>query len=138
MRRSCPEKERRKHSRLKGVLPVRVRGTDKDGRPFDEIAHTLDIAAIGSRLGAIHHELKVSDRLTVVYRHHRMEFLVVWTRLVGQYEYQVGLQASKQEKDSWGLNSGNFDFALEGPGPLGRVPEGGGTREARRQLLTTF
>ena len=110
MRQSSSETDRRQQNRLKGVLPVRVRGTDKGGQSFDEIAHTLDIAAIGSRVGAIHHELRIADRVTVVYRQRRMEFLVVWTKLVGKHEYQVGLQAVKQEKDLWGLNSSDFEI----------------------------
>jgi hypothetical protein len=109
MRQSSSERDRRQQNRLKGVLPVRVRGTDKDGQTFDEIAHTLDIAGIGSRVGAIHHELRIADRVTVVYRQRRMEFLVVWTKLVGKHEYHVGLQALKQEKDVWGLNSCDFE-----------------------------
>ena len=109
--RACGNKrEKRQQNRVKGVLPVRVRGTDKDGQTFDEIAHTLDIAAIGSRLGSIHHELRIADRVTVVYRQRRMEFLVVWTKRVGKHEYQVGLRAVKQEKDSWGLNSSDFEI----------------------------
>lgn len=113
MRPSSPERNRRQQNRGKGVLPVRVRGTDKDGKSFDEIAHTLDIAAIGSRLGSIHHDLRIADRVTVVFRQRRMEFLVIWTKLVGKCEYQVGLQALKQEKDSWGLNSS--DVAVGAP-----------------------
>ena len=74
MQPSSRERNRRRQNRVKGVLPVRVRGTDKDGQPFDEIAHTLDIAAMGSRLGSIHHELRIADRVTVVYRQRRMEF----------------------------------------------------------------
>ena len=109
MRPSGNERQKRQQKRVKGVLPVRVRGTDKDGQSFDEIAHTLDIAAIGSRLGSIRHELRIADRVTVVYRQRRMEFLVVWTKRVGKHEYQVGLQAVKQEKDVWGLNACDFE-----------------------------
>lgn len=110
MRASSNEREKRRQNRVKGVLPVRVRGTDKNGRTFDEIAHTLDIAAIGSRLGSIRHELRIADRVTVVYRQRRMEFLVVWTKRIGKHEYQVGLRAVKQENDSWGLNSSDFEI----------------------------
>ena len=110
MRPSGSEREKRQQNRVKGVLPVRVRGTDKDGRTFDEIAHTLDIAATGSRLGSVRHELRIGERVTVVYRQRRMEFLVVWTKRVGKHEYQVGLRAVKQEKDSWGLNSADFEI----------------------------
>jgi len=109
MRPSGNERQKRQQNRVKGVLPVRVRGTDKDGQSFDEIANTLDIAAIGSRLGSIRHELRIADRVTVVYRQRRMEFLVVWTKRVGKHEYQVGLRAVKQEKDSCGLNSSDFE-----------------------------
>jgi len=126
---SGPERDRRRQKRVKGVLPVRVRGIDKDGKSFDEVAHTLDIAAIGSRVGAIHHELRIADRVTVVYRQRRMEFLVVWTKLVGTHEYQVGLQAVKQEKDSWGLNSEDFEVGTPRPGSLAGP---------RRQSLTTI
>jgi hypothetical protein len=123
---------------VKGVLPVRVRGTDKDGQAFDEIAHTLDIAAMGSRLGSIHHELRIADRVTVVYRQRRMEFLVVWTKLVGKHEYQVGLQALKQDKDSWGLNPGDLEVGTLGPGSLAKVSGGEDRTEPRGQLLTTI
>jgi hypothetical protein len=115
MRLSGNEREKRQQNRVKGVLPVRVRGTDKDGQSFDEIAHILDIAAIGSRLGSIHHELRIADRVTVVYRQRRMEFLAAWTKLVGKHEYQVGLQAVKLEKDSWGLNSCDFEVRARCP-----------------------
>ena len=129
MHPSGPERDRRRQNRAKGVLPVRVRGIDKDGKSFDEIAHTLDIAPIGSRVGSIRHELRIADHVTVVYRQRRMEFLVVWTKLVGSHEYQVGLQAVKQEKDSWGLNSEDFEV---------RTPRPGSLAEPRRQSLTTI
>ena len=110
MRASSNEREKRRQNRVKGVLPVRVRGKDKNGQTFDEIAHTLDIAANGSRLGSIRHELRIADRVTVVYRQRRMEFSVVWTKRIGKHEYQVGLRAVKQEYDSWGLNSSDFEI----------------------------
>src|SRR5438309_10522488 len=79
MRQSSSETDRRQQNRLKGVLPVRARGTDRDAQTFDESAHTLDIAAIGSRVGAFHHQLRIADRLTVVHRQRRQGFLVGWT-----------------------------------------------------------
>jgi Flp pilus assembly pilin Flp len=93
MRSSSPEKKRRQQSRVSAVLPGRVRGTDSDGKPFEEVAHTLDITATGARLAAIRRPLKVMDQLVVVYRQRRIAFLIVWTKLVGKHEYQVGLQA---------------------------------------------
>ena len=69
------------------------------------LAHTLDLTANGARLGSIRHQLKVLDTLTIFYRQRKMEFTVVWTKLLdGRSEYQVGLQAFSQEKEGWGMN----------------------------------
>ena len=98
--------ERRRQDRTQAVLPVRVRGTDASGATFEALAHTLDLTATGARLGAIHHPLKTLDTLVIFYHQRRMEFTVVWTKLLeGRREYQVGLQAFSQEKDPWGMNS---------------------------------
>jgi hypothetical protein len=97
--------DRRRQDRIQAVLPVRVRGIDASGASFEAFAHTLDFTAIGARLGAIRHKLKVLDTLTLFYHQRRMEFTVVWTKLLeGMTEYQVGLQAFSQEKEPWGMN----------------------------------
>ena|SRR5437660_10628482 len=99
------EMNKRSQGRMKAVLPVRVRGTDVDGKTFEVLAHTLDVTPAGVRLGAIRRELKRLDLVTVLYRQRRMEFRVVWIkRLTGSAEYQVGLQAVAQDKEAWGLN----------------------------------
>lgn len=138
MRPNFNDRDRRQQKRMKGVLPVKVRGTDKDGQSFDVIAHTLDITPIGSRLGSIHLQLRIADRITVVYRQRRMEFLVIWTKLVGKHEHQVGLQALKHEKDSWGLNSGDREAGTLRSGSLAKVSGGGDRMEPRGQSLTTI
>jgi hypothetical protein len=97
--------ERRRHDRKQAVLPVRVRGTDASGAAFDELAHTLDLAPTGARLGAMRRSLKNLDTVVVFYRQRRMEFRVIWTRLLdGKSEHQVGLQAMAQVREPWGLN----------------------------------
>jgi hypothetical protein len=96
---------RRSQDRMQAVLPVRVRGTDASGSSFEALAHTLDLAPGGARLGSIRHELKALDSVIILYRQRRMEFTVVWTKLLnGNGEYQVGLQAFSQEKEPWGIN----------------------------------
>lgn len=90
---------------MQAVLPVRVRGTDASGAPFEELAHTLDLTPTGVRLGAIRRQLKTLDTLTVLYRQRRMQFRVVWTKMLeGTREYQVGLKAFSQEQEAWGLS----------------------------------
>lgn len=109
---------RRRHDRMQAVLPVRVRGTDAAGASFEELAHTLDLTPDGVRLGSIRHELKVLDRLIVLYRQRRMECTVVWTRLLeGRHEYQVGLQSLSQVQEAWGTSLFNSS-----PQPVRAVP----------------
>ncbi len=97
--------ERRRQERMQAVLPVRVRGTDAAGDTFEALAHTLDLTPTGARLGSIRRALKVCDTLTIFYRQRRVEFTVVWIKLLdGRQEYQVGLHAFAQEKDPWGMN----------------------------------
>jgi len=101
------ETDRRQQGRIRAVLPLRVRGVDSTGVQFEALAHTLDLTPTGARLGAIRHPLKALDTLTVFYRQRRIEFKVVWSKLVdGKTEYQVGLHAFAQEKEPWGMNLG--------------------------------
>jgi hypothetical protein len=116
------KENRRRQDRIQAVLPVRVRGTDSSGISFETVAHTLDLTSIGARLGSIRHELKALDRLTIFYRQRRMEFTVVWTKLLdARGEYQVGLQAFSQEKESWGMT-----FFNSIPQPVAGVPVASG------------
>jgi hypothetical protein len=105
MQETSVQPNRRRQDRIQAVLPVRVRGIDASGVSFEELAHTLDLTPTGVRLGAIRHELKALDTLTILYHQRRMEFTVVWTRLLdGKGEYQVGLQAFSQEKEAWAMS----------------------------------
>lgn len=72
---------------------------------FELLAHTLDLTPGGARLGSIRRDLKKLDKLTILYHQRRMDFAVVWTKLVdGKSEYQVGLQAFSWENEPWGVN----------------------------------
>jgi hypothetical protein len=103
--------ERRQNDRMPAVVPVRVRGTDTAGVSFDDLAHTLDVTPTGVRLGAIRHQLKTLDTLTVFYRQRRMEFRVIWTKpLQGTTECQVGLQAMTQGREDWATNLFNSNL----------------------------
>lgn len=97
--------KQRRGNRTKAVLPVRVKGRDKAGNAFEEVAHTLDVAPSGVRLGAMRRQLEVGAEVTVVYRQRKMLLRVVWTKqMKGTSEFQVGLQAVAQEKEAWGLS----------------------------------
>jgi len=87
------------------VLPVRVRGTDASGAAFEELAHTLDLTPAGVRLGAVRRQMRELDTLTILYHQRRMEFRVVWIKLLeGSREFQVGLKAFSQNQEAWELS----------------------------------
>jgi hypothetical protein len=105
MKSSSTERTQRRGTRAKAVLPVRVKGKDSAGNPFEELAHTLDVTPSGVRLGAIRHELTLLDHVTLFYRQRKMQFQVVWTKkMKGSSEFQVGLRATNQEKEPWGFS----------------------------------
>jgi hypothetical protein len=101
---SMEDTNKRRGSRTKAVLPVRIKGKDSGGKSFEELVHTLDVTSTGVRLGSVRRELSVKDEVTIFFRQRRMQFRVVWTKkLKGTSEFQVGLQALTQEKEAWGL-----------------------------------
>jgi hypothetical protein len=101
---SSVEANKRRGSRTKAVLPVRIKGKDASGKAFEELAHTLDVTPTGVRLGSVRRELGAKDEVTILFRQRRMQFRVVWTKkMKGTSEFQVGLQALTQEKEAWGL-----------------------------------
>lgn len=102
---------KRRHKRIKMVLPLRIWAKDAANKPFNELAHTLDITPVGARLGAVHHTLKPGDRLMVQYRQRKIQFRVIWVRpLEGTSEYQVGVEAIGGG-ETWGLELTNTDQA---------------------------
>jgi hypothetical protein len=105
---------KRRQKRIKLVLPVRVSGRDASDNPVNELAHTLDITPNGVRLGAIRRELKTGDRLTLQYRQRKIQFRVVWVKLLaGTREYQVGLETVTRAGESWGLELPEVDLIDE-------------------------
>ena len=101
---SAVERKNRRTSRTKAVLPVRIKGTDSSGKPFEDLAHTLDVTPTGVRLGSVRRELGQEDEVTLFFRQRKMQFRVVCIKkMKGTSEFQVGLQALTQEKEAWGL-----------------------------------
>ena len=99
----------RRGNRTNADLPVRVKGKDSSGKPFAELAHTLDVTPTGVRLGSIRHELKARDEITIFFRQRRMLFRVVWTkRMQGTSEFHAGLVAVTQDKEAWGVGFAGY------------------------------
>lgn len=121
MRPSSAEQKKRRQNRVPAVLPVRLRGTDAEGNPFEEIAHTLDITQTGARVAAIHQRLTIRDHVTIMYRRHRMEFVVVWSKQMSQSEYHAGLEAMAIENEAWGMKPPDFKVDVPCSGALTRI-----------------
>ena len=95
---------RRRATRAKMVLPVRVWGMDSLGKPFTQLAHTLDITATGARLSGFHSQLNLDDVIAIQYRHRKARFRVAWVgRLKAGGETLIGVQCMEQERNLWGL-----------------------------------
>jgi hypothetical protein len=102
--------KQRRGDRTKAVLPVRVKGKDSAGRPFEDLVHTLDVTAQGARLGSVRRELNLLDEITIFYRQRKIQFRVVWTKkMKGTSEFQVGLQAVTHDSEAWGLRVPDFN-----------------------------
>lgn len=80
--------ERRTHPRQKLVLPVRL----VDGGKV-QLAHTIDIACSGVKIGNLHSKLEVGKVVTLRRGVHREEFRVAWVKQVGPKEMQAGLES---------------------------------------------
>jgi len=114
MPKSREVSNQRNGARTKAVLPVRIKGKDKSGASFEELAHTLDVTPGGLRLGAVRREMNVPDEVTVFYRQRKAQYRVVWTKkLKGTSEFQVGLQAVAQDGDALWL--GSPEYKVSGP-----------------------
>ncbi len=95
---------RRRATRAKMVLPVRVWGMDSLGKPFTQLAHTLDITATGARLSGFHSQLNLDDVVAIQYRHRKARFRVAWVgRPKAGGETLIGVQCMEQERNIWGL-----------------------------------
>jgi hypothetical protein len=105
--------DKRRHKRVKMVLPLKVWSKDVSNKSFNELAHTLDITPSGARLGAIRHLLKAGETVTIQYRQRRFPCRVVWVRLLeGTAEYQIGIEAIGGG-ETWGIELTEHDRDAE-------------------------
>jgi len=106
---------RRKRNRVKMVLAVRVVGQATTGSGFDGLAHTLDIALGGARLGGMEKaQLQPGDVIEIRRKNRHASFKVMW---VGESHTpragHVGVQAIDAPLDFWGL-----EVPIEGEAPI--------------------
>ncbi len=102
---------RRREQRLRTVLPLRIFGMDSHGKPFTDLAHTLDISPKGARIAGLQHTLAVGETVGVQRGTDKARFRVVWAGKTGtKNQGQAGLVCIQDRLDLWGI-----DFAESEP-----------------------
>lgn len=92
----------RREPRKEIRLPVRIFGTDAQGRTFSENVFTLDISHAGARLTGVQAEIKPGETVGVTCGKNRGRFSVKWTGRTGTPQQgQVGLENLAPEKPLW-------------------------------------
>jgi hypothetical protein len=93
---------RRLQPRVKGILPVRIWGSDREGKPFAEHVCTIDISNKGASLAGVRADLLPGDTVGLQYRNRQARFRVAWVAAVsGAPGKNVGLQCLQPEKELW-------------------------------------
>ena len=59
-------------------VPVRVFGTDRDGKPFSENLTTVDVSLRGAKLKGLKANLQVDEIIGLTYRKNKSHFRVKW------------------------------------------------------------
>jgi hypothetical protein len=95
---------KRHRKRIKVVLPIRVWGTDANGKPFVSLSHTLDVTPTGARIGGVTDAVAPGDRVGITRGMKKAHFRVAWVGTPGTpSEGQIGVELLEAGKDIWGL-----------------------------------
>jgi hypothetical protein len=96
--------ERRKSLRKKMVLPVKV-SIDQ----ATHLAHTVDVTAVGARLGGLRTELKVGMTIELHRGSRKAKFLIKWIHQIAPTEVQIGIECQEPQDKFWGVDLSTQD-----------------------------
>lgn len=83
-------------------VPVRIFGTDHDGRPFSENLATVDVSVHGAKLRGLKAKLQAEEIVGLSYGKNRSHFRVKWTGTPGTpTEGLIGLLNINPSKPFW-------------------------------------
>jgi hypothetical protein len=108
--------------------PVRIFGTDANGKVFSENVTTINISREGVKLGGVKASIKPGEIIGVTYKDKKGRYTVKWVGKPGDTDQgQLGLLALAPEKSIW-------DFPLPAPGidEFGRHSKGSERRKHPR------
>jgi len=94
----------RREPRTQSRLPVRIFGTDQDGRPFSENVFTVEVSREGARLEGVQARVKVGEIIGLAHGPNKGRFRVKWTGQSGSSaQGQIGLQNVDPQKALWSV-----------------------------------
>jgi hypothetical protein len=93
----------RRELRLQLALPVRVWGTDIDGKSFAQDATTVDLTTTGVQLEGVLQRIQRGSIVFIQHRGSKAAFYVRWIgRMGAESQGHVGLKLLEGEKFNWG------------------------------------
>ena len=100
----------RREPRKEVRLPVRIFGTDANGKPFSENVFTENVSHEGAKLTGVQAQVKAGEIIGMTYSQTKGRFTLRWVGQPGTPQAgQIGLQNVAPEKSIW-------DFPLPAPG----------------------
>jgi CheY-like chemotaxis protein len=95
----------RRNQRVSTSLPVRIFGTDTEGKPFARLVHTVDVSTSGARIGGIYVSLRAGDVIGLQRGTEKGRFRVAWTGKMGTRNAgEIGIMALDTGKQIWGMS----------------------------------
>ncbi len=92
----------RREPRKAAAVPVRIFGTDREGKVFSENVSTIDISQHGVKLGGVRASLKLDEIVGLTCGKNKVHFRVKWVGAPGTTaEGTVGLLNLNPEKPLW-------------------------------------
>jgi hypothetical protein len=84
------------------AVPVRIFGTDSEGRVFSESVGTIDVSQYGAKLGGVRARLNIDEIVGLTHGKNKVHFRVKWAGQPGTpAEGIVGLLNLTPEKPLW-------------------------------------
>jgi hypothetical protein len=94
----------RREPRTQVQLPVRIFGTDQEGRPFSENVVTVDVSREGVRLHGVQAQIKVGETVGLTHGSNKGRFCVKWIGQAGSPSHgHMGLQNLAPQKPLWDM-----------------------------------
>jgi hypothetical protein len=108
--------DRRRSSRVKAQLPVRIWGVDAHDLPFMQLASVKNLSSTGVVIQGMRRQIRPGEILEVQLDQEKAQFRVIWAGLHGTHGAgELGLQSLAAEPCLWGVALGCYsELVAEG------------------------